>query len=66
MNELGNLGGLLPLWIIGAPLLVGVVMMFITPKSSTQRQREGGAPPYRTGASVEPISGTPALAPARF
>lgn len=39
MNTLGTMGGLLPLWIIGAPFLAGLYALFTTPKPATRSDR---------------------------
>lgn len=36
MEASNSMGGLIPLWILGAPLLAGLIALFTTPRSSTQ------------------------------
>lgn len=41
MEILQSSGGFIPLWILGAPLLVGVISLFLTPRPvATRNERE--------------------------
>ncbi len=45
MNSIGNVGALLPLWIVGAPFLAGLIAMFSTPRPARIHEREELATP---------------------
>jgi type IV secretory pathway protease TraF len=46
MEVLQSSGGFIPLWILSAPLLVGVISLFMTPNPATTRnERERGYSP---------------------
>jgi len=66
MNTLGTIGGLVPLWIIGAPLLAGIFALFTTPKPSRRHDRDDRNDRYDAQPAA-PLSGrTVGTPPARM
>ena len=61
MESQGSIGGLIPLWILGAPVLLALSDLFTTPRSTGRRARDSVpgsqvAHPHGAGASPRPVA----------